>query len=136
MKRFTVVAGTLLAIMALALLAACSGGTFTDPGHESAGLQSGEGGGTGGNSGGTGGTSGGGGGSKPTELGSNASYSNAVDKLDEIIEYCEDHPVGANTSIKSTTQLYTSAIVSYKLTWNNSGIAAISTINGFIALLE
>ncbi|MDR3146788.1 MAG: hypothetical protein LBU00_00255 [Treponema sp.] len=68
MKRFTVVAGILLAIMVLALLAACSGGTFVDPGHESAGLLSGEGGGgTGGNGGGTGGD-GGGGGSIPTEL--------------------------------------------------------------------
>jgi hypothetical protein len=51
MKRLAVVF-TVLAVMVLAALAACEGGTFTDPGHSESGLSgsSGGGGGSGGGS--------------------------------------------------------------------------------------
>jgi hypothetical protein len=55
MKRLAVVSGAILAIMVLVSLAACSGGTFFDPGHEASGFTGsggGRGGGGGANSGG------------------------------------------------------------------------------------
>ncbi|MDR3123778.1 MAG: hypothetical protein LBU16_08385 [Treponema sp.] len=80
MKQIAGTITTVLLIVVLASLAACGGGTFTDPSHTS---------GSGGDSGG-----------KPARLSSNASYDEAMAKLDEIIAYCQAHPGLENDSIK------------------------------------
>jgi hypothetical protein len=68
MKKRSLFLRTFLVIMGLAFIAGCEGGVFTDPGMEDA--------------------SGGGGVTKPSRLASSASYSQAINKLDEIINYC------------------------------------------------
>jgi hypothetical protein len=85
MKRLAVVSGAVLAIMVLASLVACKGGTFFDPGHEASGFT-----GSGNND------------SKPARLPGNASYDEAMAKLDEIIAYCEAHPGPENDAVKGS----------------------------------
>jgi hypothetical protein len=157
MKQRAIVFGTVLLIAVVTSLAACSGGIFIDPGHESAGggggndewLDNGDGGdGGGGGSGdggsGEGGDSGGGneggssGGSKPAALATNASYSQATAKVNEIITYCDAHPGTKNDSIKIYAQAVQGAIDTYQSSglWSSLGPSAITQINSYIDQLE
>jgi hypothetical protein len=124
MKQVTAVFRVFLAAAILLSFAACSGGTFQDPGHEASGMS---GGGSGG---------GGGGGSKPSKLPNNASASAARNKADEIIKYCNDHPSVTNTAIKDAVEFSKTQINSN--TWSDSGTrdTMIYAINTAIDGLE
>jgi hypothetical protein len=124
MKRRAVVF-TVLAMVVFASLAACEGGSFTDPGHVaySGGESSGGGGG--------------GGGSKPARIADsyNLSYDEAMDKADEIMEYCEKYSGPVNNLIKEEVYLWSAGI--YSNSWNSSMRAtAIFTLNEFIDELD
>ncbi|MDR0684998.1 MAG: hypothetical protein LBF83_07705 [Spirochaetaceae bacterium] len=88
----------------------------------------------------TGGDGSGGGGedtgivSKPAQLLSNASYSQAVAKIAEIIAYCDAHP-GENTgNLKSDSLTFISNIT--EDIWNEDSIAIINRINRMIDSLD
>lgn len=139
MKQITVVFKAVLLIAILAPLAACSGGTFIDPGHGAWGGGGGydlDGSGDGGGNGGNG--DGNGGGSKPSLLSENATYDQAVATLDEIINYCTAYPNGMNKSTILSAQGTKTAISSatVKATWNTHRSVFVSTINTFISILE
>ncbi|MDR0451384.1 MAG: hypothetical protein LBH26_08990 [Treponema sp.] len=153
MKQITVVFKAGLLIMVFASLAACSGGIFIDPGYGGAGTgnydrsdysdggngSTGGGGGSIGGGGGSGSTGGGGGSeSKPAILDNNASYQEAVDKLDEIIEYCEAHPGNQNNSVKSSVETMKGnfSVLNVSSNWNTVALVNISAINAYILLLQ
>ncbi|MDR1099890.1 MAG: hypothetical protein LBL28_05350, partial [Treponema sp.] len=78
---------------------------------------------------------GGGGASKPALLSSNATYQQAIDKLDEIIEYCEDHPGTANDGVKSSARTMRDNLSDSN--WDIQGSARVSLINTtLIAILQ
>jgi ABC-type glycerol-3-phosphate transport system substrate-binding protein len=121
MKQIVGVLKAVLMIAVLASLAACSGGAFSDPGHEASGLTDGSGGGV---------ESGG----KPEKLSNDASYDEAVAKLDEIIDYCDDHPGPGNDSAKaSVEQVRQQLAMMGASAWDGS---LISSINAYISLLQ
>ncbi|MDR3193319.1 MAG: hypothetical protein LBT87_09665 [Treponema sp.] len=123
MKQIAIALKAVLLITVLASLAACSGGTFVDPGH----------GGMGSGSGGSGG------GGKPARLSSDASYDEAADKLDEIIAYCEAHPGSANTGVKNGVEAFKITAFSFINESYWSGRTAretIDVINAFIDELQ
>jgi hypothetical protein len=130
MKQIAVVFRVFLLATVLVSLAACSGGTFVDPGHEAAVGGGGEG------SGGGGGGNGGGGGSKPAKLSSSASYAQAADKLDEIIDYCNSHPGMVNDTTKNGAQALKATISVFQSNWNTRGPEMVNQINTFIDMLE
>jgi hypothetical protein len=124
MKQMTAIFKTILLVTVLASVIACSGGYFSDPGH---------GGGGGsynpGSTGGTGGTD-----SKPAKLSNGATYREALDKLDEIIEYCGTDLTlaGAKASATSTKSYITTTGSSG---WSSISSSMITTINSIIAAL-
>jgi hypothetical protein len=128
MKQAFVIFRAVLAIMVLASLAACKGGTFNDPGHEAAG--------PGFTDGGSGGGSGGGGGGKPERLSNYASYEEAIDTLDEIIKYCDAHPGQPNDTIKLSAQQTKDAISLMSSNWIAVRSTHIGTINSYISSLK
>jgi hypothetical protein len=138
MKQIPLIFRMVLLIAVLALFAACSGGTFVDPGHEGGGgndidIPSGyvpddDDDGTGG---------GGGGVSKPAQLALGATYQQALDKLDEIIKYCNAHPGTANNSMKTSAESAKSSVITMGSSgWSISGASIISGINGMISSLQ
>jgi hypothetical protein len=137
MKQIAVVFKAALLIAVLASLAACSGGTFVDPGHEAAGGGDNEDGGwlDNGGDGGEEGSGSGGGGGKPAKLSSSAGYSQAIAKLDEITAYCNTHP--GNDSVKSGVQSMKTSITSVGQTgWSYMASQIISSINSLIDILR
>jgi hypothetical protein len=129
MKHIPVIFRIALLIAVLASLAACSGGAFIDPGR-------GAGGASGGNGTGTGTGTGGNGVSKPATLSTSASYNQALAKLNEIIEYCEDNPGTQNDGMKSGAQTWKTTFSTYASTWGSSGPTVISSINDLIDQLQ
>jgi hypothetical protein len=140
MKQIAVVSKAVLLIVVLASLAACSGGTFFDPGHEAG---SGSNGGYGydydddfdwddDDSNGDGSSI-----SKPVKLSSNATYAQAIDKLDAIIAYCTAHPGTTNTGIKSGVQTLKVTISSLQNSWGGTTVKGmIDSINALIDELQ
>jgi hypothetical protein len=126
MKRLAVVLTTVLAFVALASLASCEGGVFTDPGHEAAYGFAGGGGG------------GGGGGNfalKPSYLSNNASLEDAFDKVYEILDYCDDHP--GNSMVKQSAEGIEEALYYFTDSmWSSQRSTMINSINGMIDLLQ
>jgi hypothetical protein len=122
MKQLTVVSGAVLAIIILASLAACSGGTFNDPGHEASGF-TGSGGSTG---------------SKPARLSSNASYDEALAKCDEIIAYCEAHTGQVNDAVKASARQTKGnmSLMGGNSYWSSTKDTWIDTINYYISSLQ
>jgi hypothetical protein len=135
MKQIIPVFRAALLIAVLASLAACSGGTFFDPGHLDAGALGGLMGGDDWDGGDWDDDDGGGGG-KPAELSSSASYNDAVNKLNEIIDYCDDHPGTVNNTIKTGAQAYKTTIGSYQSNWSGMRSAAVTAINTYIGQLQ
>ncbi|MDR3139382.1 MAG: hypothetical protein LBT95_06875 [Treponema sp.] len=131
MKQLAVVFKAALALLILASLAACEGGTFSDPGHGTSGIASGSGGGSSG-------------GGKPAKLSDDASYEEVLDKLDEIIDYCEAHPGPGNDSVKASAQSLRNMFSEYGFeSWWNSATQnendkqeLIDAINAYISLLQ
>jgi hypothetical protein len=128
MKHIVAVSKAFLLIAVFASFTACSGGAFSDPGHDGSGLTG---------DGGTGGSNGGdsGGGKPPATLSSGASYQEAKAKLDEIIDYCDKHPGAANSSVKNGVEAFKSTAFSYmtESTWTGTTASqAIEVINEFI----
>jgi hypothetical protein len=110
MKKFFVIgAAAILLLAAFGAVTACSG-SFTDPGwHEAGG--------------------GGGSGGKPAKLSSDASYQDALDKLDEIIDYTSRSDIQNQAeNLKSNVELASSA-------WSSAGTGFIVSINALIAML-
>jgi hypothetical protein len=144
MKQIAVVFRVFLLTAVLASLAACSGGTFVDPGHEAAGGIGGSGGdygdygddGDDGDYGSGSSSGGGGGGSKPAKLSSNASYAQAVAKLDAIISYCNAYPGTINNQIKTVAQQAKTEFPTYQSSWSAIGTQVVSAINVLIDQLE
>ena len=68
-------------LVLLTLIAGCSGGVFIDHGNDDGGS-----------------TSSGGGGGKPSKLSGNASYQDAIAKLDEIIAYASNNSAARNSA--------------------------------------
>jgi hypothetical protein len=143
MKQIVVVFRAALLIAALASLAACSG-VFVDPGHLDAGViggSGGSGGGDGGSGGGSGGGGSGGSGGKPDPLSNNATYNQAVDKLDEIIAYCNAHPGTINDGVKNNVESLKNALTganssTIQNSWGSGALTMIININQYIDLLE
>jgi hypothetical protein len=129
MKQITVLFKTVLLAAVLVSLAACSGGTFTDPGKEAANI----GGGGSGDYGDYGDgdyedeEQDGGSVSKPSRLSSSASYSTTMNKLDEIIAYCNSHS-GYSYSLQAA-QTIKSSLPLAQSSWSTSGPPIISSIN-------
>jgi hypothetical protein len=122
MKQIAVAFKALLLIAVLASLAACKGGTFTDPGHEASGFT-----GSGENTGG-----------KPARLSRNASYKEAVAKIDEIIAYCEAHPGLENDAVKGSARQTRSMLSMYGVedNWNSIRDIIIDEIDFYISGLR
>ncbi|MDR1231899.1 MAG: hypothetical protein LBK61_10935 [Spirochaetaceae bacterium] len=125
MKLRITVCRAFLLVAVFVSFAACSGGTFSDPGHDESGL--------------------GGGGkkvskpNKPATLSSGASYDEAVDKLDKIIAYCDANPTAANSAVKYGVEAFKSTSFSYitESTWTGTTASqAVGVINEFINQLE
>ncbi|MDR0908658.1 MAG: hypothetical protein LBM77_02730 [Spirochaetaceae bacterium] len=85
-----------------------------------------------------GGGGGGGGVEKPAALANDATYQDALDKCDEIIEYCEANSNGTNDGIKLGVEAYkTTTIPAAQSTWSlGSGTGIITALNGYIATLQ
>jgi hypothetical protein len=132
MKQIVSIFRAALLIAVLASLAVCSG-SFIDPGQVD-GIVSMGGGDFGGGFDGGGGGGGGGGVSKPDPLPDNATYEQAIDKLDEIIEYCEDHPGTMNDVTKNGAEMLKPTISS--VTWDSMGSTVIPQINSLIIGLQ
>jgi hypothetical protein len=128
MKYTRVVFKAALLLTVLASLAACKGGVFVDPGHGGGEYTAGGGGGGGG----------GGGLTKPAILDNNATYQEAADKLDDIIEYCEAHPGNQNNSVKLSVETMKKNFSAYNVSgnWNTAALVNISAINGYISMLQ
>jgi hypothetical protein len=118
MKRFHTILWTVLLAAVLASFAACSGGYFVDPEH---------GGGGGGGDGG-GGTVG----AKPGTLGDTASYQDALDKLDAIIEYCGTSTAHAGAKANATTLKSTIETTIGSSGWSSASTVYIPMINAII----
>jgi hypothetical protein len=75
---------------------------------------------------------------KPNKLSTGASYNEAMNKLDEIISYCDANPGGANASIKSAMATMKSSVMpSVQSTWSvTGGVAQITQINAYIDNLQ
>ena len=85
--------------------------------------------------------SGGGGGGKPTDLSSNASYDQALAKVDEIIAYCEKFPAGSvNASVRLRAEILRTNMImphfNLRNNWNSAGGQWISDINTIISNLQ
>jgi hypothetical protein len=123
------VSRAVLALVVLASLAACNGGTFFDPGHDAA-YGFGNGGGGGGSRGGT----------KPSTLSSGATYGDVNDKLAEIYYYCEDHSGTANNAIKKAVEMFSEQLfeyLDYDANVNKSAPqSVINSVNAFISQLQ
>jgi hypothetical protein len=125
MKHTAVIFKALLLFVVFAPLAGCKGGAFIDPGHVAA------------TNGGSGGSYSGGGGSKPSELSSNASYEEAIEKLDAIIDYCERNPGSAVNQIALVYAQYTiGELTNDPSVWENERSDIINEINDCIGDLE
>jgi hypothetical protein len=128
-------------ILGLALVFSACTGTFTPPGSGggsgSSGLE-GLGGSSGGDGDGSGSGSGsgdGGGSSKPATLGSDASYDDAIAKLNEIITYCNAN--SGNDTPKSTAENQKTTIeTAGRGTWSISKSSFIHGINTLIGQLK
>jgi hypothetical protein len=122
MKQIAVVFRVFLLATVLVSLAACSGGTFVDPGHEVAGSSSG-------------GVSIS---SRPAKLSSNASYNEALAKLNEIIVYCSAHPGAVNNEMKEYAEMGRDWIIDLgERDWRGSTASdVIDAINDMIDQLE
>jgi hypothetical protein len=84
-------------------------------------------------------TDGGGGVARPARLGDDATYQQALDKLDEVIAYCEAHPGDVNDTIKISLSSYRNRIKQYggADAWEGQvKTAGISIINANINSLE
>jgi hypothetical protein len=140
MKQITVPFRTILLMVVLVSLAACSGGIFVDPGHGGAGGGSySDGDFEGSGSTGSGSSTGGGSGSgaKPARLSSTASYDEALAKLDEIIDYCEEHPGTGNNMVKSAAETTRDGIsLNGQSNWSSLASSMIPSINTFIGQLQ
>ncbi|MDR0551027.1 MAG: hypothetical protein LBG72_03295, partial [Spirochaetaceae bacterium] len=77
-------------------------------------------------------------GSKPAELSSGATYQQAIDKLDAIIEYCNNNPGGTNDGYKSSAEYYRTMIsgTNYQTNWSGYSSTVISQINSLITNLQ
>jgi hypothetical protein len=73
--------------------------------------------------------------SKPTELSSNASYGEAVSKLDEIITYCERNSSPTNNAVRTSAQTLKNELDSYSSYWSYMSSQMIISINGLIGQL-
>jgi hypothetical protein len=131
MKHLTAVFKAVLLIAVLAPLAACSGGTFIDPGHLGAvdmvDLSSYDG-----NSGNDYDYDDDDSGGKPSELPSGATYNQAMSKLDEIINYCNSH--SGNGLVKTGAELLQNSLSSS--TWSSVASTRIDAINALISGLN
>ncbi|MDR1318891.1 MAG: hypothetical protein LBJ90_04630 [Treponema sp.] len=132
MKQIAVVFRIFLAAAVLASLAACSGGTFFDPGHLDA------------DAGALGGLMGNSdddwdddddSDSKPSKLSDNAGYSQAIAKLDEIIAYCDAHPETTNNYYAKLAAESSKAVITLTL-WNSAKEQYITLINSYIDGLQ
>jgi hypothetical protein len=140
MKQITLVFKAVLLVAVFVSLAACSGGTFIDPGHGGGGTDGGNYSNGNGDGGSGGGSSGGGSGSvsKPSRLSNNATYAQSVAKVDEIIDYCEARPGATNDAMNMGAQSLKSGL-SYpgvQSSWSSMADRQISAINAFIGQLQ
>jgi hypothetical protein len=71
-----------------------------------------------------------------TQLSSNATYAEAIAKLDAIIAYCDVNPNTSNTVVRSQAVSYKSSLSAYSSTWNSSGPAFVAQINTLISQLQ
>jgi hypothetical protein len=124
MKQMITVLRAFLLVAVFASFAACSGGTFYDPGHEESGLT---GGGTPNNPGNNNGNNNGSI-SKPGHLSDSASYNDFLTKKEDIIKYCNAHPGTANDNVKNAVN-YMSADSS---TWTYTKTVVITQLNVYI----
>jgi hypothetical protein len=142
----TVTFRTILLMAVLVSFAACSGGIFVDPGHGGGGYysdhsdrDSGTGGGStgsgGGSSGSGSGSTGSGSSSKPAKLATNVSYGDARAKLEEIIDYCEDHPGTINNAIKYQVETTKNGVVTAGQNGWSSYLSS-ATINAINLLID
>jgi hypothetical protein len=137
MKQITVVFRAVLLVAVLASLAACSGGTFVDPGYGGggdSGYSSGGGGGSGDDDDGGGGNSGNA--TKPSTLSTSATYAQVMAKLDEIIAYC-NATEPTNNGFRGAAQTYKTQLTSGgSAAWTLSMASTmIPLINGIISTL-
>jgi hypothetical protein len=136
MKQTTAFFRIFLLMTVLASLVACEGGSFSDPGREAAlGGSGGEGrgdydGGDDDDDGGSSGSS-----SKPSELSSNASKQQALNKLDEIEDYCDSHP-GNGGPLGAADSLWIVIDNMSNAAWDVAGSGNVGQINNIIAQLK
>jgi len=79
---------------------------------------------------------GGGGGVKPDTLDFNASYYEAVAKLDELIAYCNKNPSTINNSVLSQAVALKTSMTALQSSWSSSGMTTINSINSLIETAE
>jgi hypothetical protein len=83
------------------------------------------------------GGSSGGGVSKPAALAPDATYDQAVAKLDEIIKYCEAHPGTVNNTMKTSAQNTKTSVTNLGSSgWSVGGAGMITAINSTISNLQ
>jgi hypothetical protein len=88
---------------------------------------------------GGGGGGGGGGSQKPALLSTNASYEQAMAKIDEGLAYCNNNPNDMNNTAKQGFAEYKHYIMPapiYRDNWTNNGSFLISGINTLIEMLQ
>ena len=75
--------------------------------------------------------------SKPAKLTDSATYQQALDKVDEIISYCNAHPGTVNNQVKSQVTASKSSLQSVGSSgWNTAKTTFIQSINTGIDILE
>jgi len=95
--------------------------------------------GAGGGNGGSGSNGGGGiNATKPAVLRSNASYNEAVAKLDELIAYCNNNPSTINNSVLQNAITLKTGMPTYQSIWStaNTATTVINSINNLIDTAE
>jgi hypothetical protein len=121
MRKFSVILLTAVVVFGAAVFViACEGGNFIDPGHNDVyGLGSGGGGDTDG-------------GGKPAKLSSNATHTEAIAKLEEIISYSE-----TSSGIKAEAELLKMGLEGMSSQeWNYMRSVHINSINAMIEMID
>jgi hypothetical protein len=133
MKKFFLINAAFILLLAVSgMIAGCSG-SFVDPGW-AAEMSGFDGGWDVDSSGLDGDDNGGGTGTKPERLPDNASYNDAIDRLDEIIKYCGDSTSLAVT--KGTAEGYRDSLTKVDSSgWNTIKSSQINLINALVDTL-
>jgi hypothetical protein len=72
---------------------------------------------------------------KPRKLGG-ATYVEAIAKLDEIINYCNNHPGTVNDAVLTNAVQLKAGMSAYQSTWSSSSGTAIDSINNLISTIQ